>query len=147
MPVNTRDLFTRFAAAVNARDQQTLRHMFHPEFIAWSPQSGERSIGFDGFWAQMENYPGGVPEMPTLPDARLLGDDDRWAITPAYTVVPLAAPNEFTILSTTTYPDGQRWHVVSIVELRDELIYRMEFFFAPELPAPLTDSIAAYGRG
>jgi len=144
---HARDLFTRFAKAVNARDRTTLEPMFHPEFTATSPQSGERSRGFEGFWAQMESYPGGVPEMPGLPDARLLVDDDRWAITPAYTVVPLTAPNQFTIVAATAYPDGQRWHVVSMVELRDELIYRMEFFFAPELPAPLSDSIAAYGRG
>jgi hypothetical protein len=145
--VNARDLFTRFANAVNSRDRAMLESMFHPEFTAMAPQSGERSKGFDGFWAQVESYPGGVPEMPALPEARLLGDDDRWAITPAYTVVPLATPNQFTILAAAAYPDGQRWHTISMVELREELIYRMEFFYAPELPAPLSDSIAAYGRG
>jgi hypothetical protein len=64
MPVNARDFLTRFATAVNSRDKASLQAMFHPEFTAWSPQSGERSRGFDGFWAQMENYPGGPPEMP-----------------------------------------------------------------------------------
>ena len=95
----------------------------------------------------MESYPGGAPNMPLLPDARLIRDDERWAITPSYTVVPLASPNEFTVLSATAYPDGRRWHVVSMVELRDDSIYRMEFYFAPELAAPLAESIAAFGRG
>lgn len=121
--------------------------MFHREFVAWSPQSGERSRGFGEFWAQLEAYPGGAPEMPQLPMARIVGDDERWAITPSYTVIPLAAANEFTVLSAVTYPDGTRWHVVSAVELRDDLIYRMEFYYAPELPSPLADSIAAFRRG
>ena len=147
MAVNPRDFFVRFVRAVNTRNKPALEAMFHPEFTAWSPQSGERSRGFADFWAQMESYPGGVPEMPALPDARLIGDDERWAITPSYTVVPLAAGNEFTVLSAATYPDGTRWHVVSMVELRDDLMYRMEFYYAPELAAPLAESIGAFGRG
>jgi hypothetical protein len=145
--MNGREFFTRFATAVNSRDRRVLESMFHPEFTAWSPQSGERSRGFAEFWAQLEAYPGGAPEMPQLPDSRLIGDDERWAITPSYTVVPLAAPNEFTVLSAVAYPDGTRWHSVAFVELRDHLIYRMEFYFAPELQAPLAQSIEAFGRG
>ena len=147
VPVNARDFFTRFAKAVNSRDKATLEALFHPEFTAWSPQSNELSRGFDGFWSQLENYPGGVPEMPSLPDVRLIGDDDRWALTPSYTVVPLTATNEFTVLSAVTYPDGTRWHVVSLVELRDELIYRMEFYYAPELEAPLLGKVGATAPG
>jgi hypothetical protein len=144
---NAREYFTRFAAAVNARDKETLRGMFHPEFSAWTPQSGERSTGFDSFWAQLETYPGGAPEMPILPDVKLLQDDDRWAITPSYTVVPLSSAHEFTVISRTTYPDGSVWQAVSLVEMRDELIIKFEFFFAPELPAPLLESMATYGGG
>lgn len=147
MPVNARELFSRFASAVNSRDKAALEPMFHPEFTAWTPQSGERSQGFAEFWAQLLDYPGGAPEMPQLPDARIMGDEERWAITPSYTVVPLAAANEFTALSAVVYPDGVRWHTVSIIELRDDLIYRIEFYFAPELAAPLADSIAAYAPG
>ncbi len=115
--------------------------MIHPEFTAWSPQSGEKASGFAAFWAQLESYPGGAPDMPLLPDTRLLGDDDRWMITPSYTVVPLAKPNEFTIIDRTTYPDGTTWHAVALVELRDDLLYRLETYFAPELPAPLAENI------
>ena len=34
-----------------------------------------------------------------------------------------------------------------MVELRDDLLYRMEFYYAPELPAPLAESMATFGRG
>jgi hypothetical protein len=34
-----------------------------------------------------------------------------------------------------------------LVELRDERLFRLESFFAPELPAPLAESIATYQHG
>ena len=143
MAANARDFFTRFATAVNARDRVTLEGMFHPEFITTSPQTGEVARGFDPFWEQLLTYPGGAPDMPL--ETRLLGDDDRWAITPSYTVVPLSAPNEFTVINRTEYPDGSIWHSVAMVELRDDLLYRLEVYFAPEMPAPLAESIARFG--
>jgi hypothetical protein len=144
---NARQLFERFVALINDRDKAALQKMFHPEFFADAPQSGERSRGFEQFWAQLEGYPGGGLDAPFVPDTRILGDDDRWAITPAYTVVPLSAPNEFTMLYRDVYPDGTAWHIVMFVELRAELLYRIETYFAPELPAPLAESIADYHHG
>ena len=111
------------------------------------PQSGERARGFQGFWAQMEQYPGGGVENSIETEGRLLTDEDRWAITPAYTVVPLATRSEFTVLMRTQYPDGRWWHVVTLVEMRDERLYRTTNYFAPELPAPLAESIAGYEHG
>jgi len=143
---NGREFFTRFVAALNARDKEVLESMFHPEFVAHIPQSGERSIGFAGFWAQLEGWPGGTPTGPLMPEARLLGDDDRWAITPAYTVVPLSPADTYTVLYHSLYPDGSSWFVVGLIELRDEKLLRMENYFAPDLPAPLAESIAAFGR-
>jgi hypothetical protein len=145
MAFNARDFFTRFATAVNARDRATLEPMFHPDFSATSPQTGEIARGFAQFWEQLLSYPGGAPDMPLLPEARLYGDDERWAITPSYTVVPLKAPNEFTVIDRTQYPDGTVWHSVALVEIRDELLFRLELFFAPEMPAPLAQSMAAFG--
>jgi hypothetical protein len=92
--------------------------------------------------AQAETYPGGNPEVPL--DARVLADEDRWAISPGYTVVPLSSPNEFTVVSNVQYPDGTWWHIVGLIELRDGKLYRMENYFAPQLPAPLAESIASW---
>jgi hypothetical protein len=133
---------------LNARDRAGLEPLFHPDFTAWLPQSGEMSRGFEGFWAQFESYPGVFDSNDdVLPDPRLIGDHDRWVITPGFNVVPLTAPNSVTMLYRDVYPDGSTWYVVGLLELRDELIYRFEFFFAPELPAPLAESIAAYQHG
>jgi hypothetical protein len=143
MGFNAREFFTEFAAAINGRDHDVLASMIHADFVASIPQSGERSSGFAAFVKQMETYPGGAPDMPVLPDARIIGDDDRWAITPSYTVVPLNASNEFVVLSPTRYPDGTLWHVMSIIEIRDRQVYRMENYFAPEMEAPLWPRIGS----
>lgn len=147
MATRGRAFFSRFVEALNARDESVLESLFHPDFVSDLPQSGERSYGFAGFWSQMESYPEGDEIALDLPGARVLDDEDRWAISPGYTVVPLASSNEFTVLYRSVYPGGASWFVVGLVELRDEKLYRMESYFAPQLPAPLAESIAAYQHG
>lgn len=132
---------------MDERDFATLEKMIHPDLVSDMPQSGERTLGFAGFRAQLEQYPGGGVQNPVATDARLLADPERWAITPAYTVVPLAGMNEFTVLFRAQYPDGRWWHMLTLVELRDERLYRTVNYFAPEMPAPLAESIAAYQHG
>ena len=140
------ELFNRFATALNEGDLEAIGGMLHRDFVADSPQSGERSRGFEAFRAQFTSYPGGVPDTP-MPDVRIAVDEQRWAITPSFTVVPLASGSDFTFAMRSQYPDGSWWHVVTLVELRDDKIYRLEFYFAPELRAPLAESIAAFVRG
>jgi hypothetical protein len=139
--------FVRFVRAIDQHDLATLESMIHPEMVGDIPQSGERSRGFEQFRAQLEQYPGGGVQNPVETEARVVADEERWAITPSYTVVPLAGRNEFTVLMRAQYPDGRWWRIIVLVELRDEKIYRAENYFAPELPAPLAESIAAYQHG
>jgi len=133
---DARQFFVRMARALNEGDVATLSVMVHPEVVSDFPQSGERLRGIAAFLAQIEEYPGGPPENADLPPATVLGDEERWAITPAYTVVPLAGANKYTVITRAVYPDGSKWHVVCIVELRDELLYRSENFFAPDFEPP-----------
>lgn len=140
--------FVRFLRAMDELDFATLEKMVHPDLVSDMPQSGERSLGFEAFRAQMEQYPGGGVQNPLhLTGSRLLEQEDRWAITPAYTVVPLSGRNEFTVLFRVQYPDGRWWHMIVLVELRDEKVFRTTNYFAPEMPAPLAESIAAYRHG
>lgn len=137
MPSSVRELFKRLVVAMNSKDYETLRELVHPEYVGDFPQSGERTRGFEAFKAQIERYPGGTPASePAAADTQVYGDAERWAITPGYTVVPLAGPEVYTAVSRATYPDGSRWHIVSIVELRDDRIYRNETYFAPEFEPP-----------
>lgn len=147
MAFDARDFFVRFIRAMDAKDYASLEAMFHPDFVADTPQSGERTRGFAGFRSQLDQYPDGGVQTSLEQASRLLPREDRWAITPSYTVVPLRGKNDFTMLMRLQYPDGSWWHVVLLVEIRDELLYRVENYFAPEMPAPLAQSIAANQHG
>lgn len=133
----TRDLFNRFVAAMNALDFETLEELIHPDYVGDYPQSGERFRGFAAFRAQLEHYPGGLQAGAADPAAaQVVGDDQRWVITPGYTVLPLAGPERYTTVVRTRYPDGSMWYVISIVQVRDGRIAASETYFAPEFEAP-----------
>jgi SnoaL-like protein len=137
MPETTREFFTRYVNAIGQRDFATLETMIHRDYVAEYPQSGERFRGFAAFRQQLENYPGGLPAAtPDDPKTKVLGDEERWAITPGYTVLPLSGPERFTTITRAPYPDGSRWWVVSILTLRDGQVVHAETYFAPEFDPP-----------
>jgi hypothetical protein len=142
-----REFFVRLIEAMNSHDLDAAELMIHPDFVGDSYQSGERSRGREGFRAQLRDYPGAAESPISLDDAQMYGDDLRWAVTPGYTVVPLRSGNDYTIVFRSRYPDGSWWRVVLLIELRDNMLYRMEPYFAPELPAPLAESIATFPHG
>lgn len=123
-----------------------VEQMVHDDFVVDMPQSGERARGFAAFKEQFDAYPGGTPDMPLVDEIELLTDEPRFAMAPSFRVVPLSSGNEFTAVVQSRYPDGTKWFSIVLVELRDEKLYRLENYFAPEMPAPLAESIAAVGR-
>ena len=132
-----RELFQRWAHAIAEQDYETIEALMHPDFVSDYPQSGERFRGYPAMRAQLEHYPGGVPGGGDVPrTARVIGAEERWAISPGYTVLPLAGPERYTTIARAQYPDGSLWWVVAIVELRDGRIYRSETYFAPDFEAP-----------
>lgn len=137
MPESRQDFFRRYMQAIATRDLPTLEQMIHPDFVEDYPQSGERLIGYAAFKFQLENYPSELPDQ-RFDDAvaKVLGEEERWAISPGYTVVPLTGPERFTIVSRAPYPDGSRWWIVSIVTLKDDKVWRAETYFAPEFEPP-----------
>jgi hypothetical protein len=146
MTFDPQQFMVEFFSGLVERDRDRVERMVHPDFTSDLRQSGERSRGFAAFWSEFVSYPG-APPVPAVPQIRLLGENERWAMSPGYTVVPLASPNEYTTVLRTQYPDGSWWHVVGLVEIRDGMLYHLENYFAPELPAPLAESIAAYRPG
>jgi hypothetical protein len=129
--------FTRYLEAIASRNFTALEQMFHPEYVGIYPQSGERIRGFASLRQQMERYPGGLDAGDLNPaSARLIGDEERWVISPGYTVLPLAGPERYTTIGRTRYPDGSMWWVIGIVELKDGKIYRSESYFAPDFDPP-----------
>ena len=137
MPESKSEFFRRYIRAIAELDFAKLETMIHPDYVGIYPQSGERFRGFSAFRAQLENYPGGLPAARfDDPTTKILGDEERWAITPGYTVLPLAGPERYTTVTRAPYPDGSRWWVVSILTLKDDKIIHAETYFAPEFEPP-----------
>jgi len=137
MPDSNSEFFRRYARAIAELDYTALEQMIHADYVGEYPQSGERFRGFAAFRAQLEHYPGGLPATRADdPRTKVVGDEERWAITPGYTVLPLAGPERYTTVSRTSYPDGSRWWVVSILTLRDGKVAHAETYFAPEFEPP-----------
>ncbi len=137
-----REFIGRLLTAMFGRDRELLGELLHEDFVTVLPQSGERNKGLDGFLAEMDAYPDGGPVVPSTSEMHVVDDEERWAMSPGFTVVPLASPNEYTVTYRILYPGGQWWHVVAHLMIRDGKLYRMENYFAPELPGPLSESIA-----
>ena len=137
MPESKQEFFRRYMNAIAEKDFATLESMVHPDYVAEYPQSGELFRGFKAFRFQLEQYPGGLPaERYDDSNARVLGEEERWAISPGYTVLPLSGPERFTTVSRAPYPDGSRWWVVSILTMKDDKIWHAETYWAPEFEPP-----------
>ena len=137
MPESQQEFFRRYIQAIAERDFPKLEQMIHPDYVGEYPQSGERFKGFAALKFQLEQYPGGLPASD-FDEARtkVLGEEERWAISPGYTVLPLSGPERFTTVSRAPYPDGLEWWVVSIITLKDGKVWHAETYFAPEFEPP-----------
>ena len=134
MSADARSVFAAYLAATNARDAPALRDLLHPDFEDVYPQSGERTRGFDNLRAIIESYPGGyVGDGPR----RVVGAEDRWIMTPMSTVLRIEGTgNVFTGVSLGRYPDGSDWYIVTIGEMRDGKVWRVETYFAQTFDPP-----------
>jgi hypothetical protein len=137
MPESKQEFFKRYVNAIADQDFATLESMIHRDYVGEYPQSGERFRGFASFRAQLEKYPGGLPgERFDEAKTKVLGEDERWAISPGYTVLPLSGPDRYTTVTRSPYPDGSYWWVVSILTIKDDKVVHAETYFAPEFDPP-----------
>jgi ketosteroid isomerase-like protein len=133
--VTPRDFLVDFFDKMSRRDLDGLLALMHPDFVEEYPQSGERVRGPANLRAILENYPGGLGEAVAEPEYH--GRDEDWVITPAFTVVRVTdGVNAGTGLVKVRYPDGSQWWMITIFELKDDLLYRQTSLFAAPFEAP-----------
>ena len=131
---DSRAVFERFLAAVNARDADALDELLHPDFQDLYPQSGELTRGAANLKRIIANYPGGYQD---LGRERVIGGEDRWVPTPMFTLLRIEGTgNVFTGVQKARYPDGADWYVVIIGEIRDGKVWRVQTFWAPTFDPP-----------
>lgn len=138
------ELVKRYAEAVMRHDFDALAELRHPEWTSIWPQSGELLRGSENDRRMVTAYPGGSP---TLVAERLVGSEDRWAVSPLGGLYRVAGEGEnWWGEWRMTYPDGRTWFTVTLLELRDgtvwrETVYWAEPFDAPEWRAPFVERL------
>jgi ketosteroid isomerase-like protein len=131
---NNRQIVDRYARAMSEGDLETQDELLHDDLVALFPQSGERIRGRANRRATMENYP--VGRIQPIPE-RVIGGEDRWIATPAYTVVRVSGEGEeFVLVGKIRYPNGEVWHNIEFAVLRDGKIAQLTAYFAAPFEAP-----------
>ena len=124
----------QYAAACAAHDLEALAGLRHPDWMVVWPQSGERVQGNRAFAEIIANYPGGAPQTEIT---RIVGSEDRWVVTAGNTVLKVAGSGDFWWSEwRLTYPNGDVYLVVSLLELRDGQVYRETTYWAAPFEAP-----------
>jgi hypothetical protein len=130
---SNREIVERYLAALPS-DQETLRALRHEQYVEDWPQSGERIRGAERMAQIHADYPGGLP---TGDIERVVGSEDRWVMTPSYTLLRVSGTGDvYTALLRARYADGSDWWIATFLEVRDAKIYRATTLFAPQIEAP-----------
>ncbi len=128
------ELVRRYVEAVMAQDASVLGQLRHPDWTEEWPQSGERVRGHANDRAIIDNWPGGQPTGEWI---RVVGAEDRWVVTPMFTVQRVVGSGDFWwAAGMVTYSDGSTWFDVDLLELRDGKVLRETWLFAPPSEAP-----------
>ena len=132
---NSREIVNRFARAQSEGDLDAQDELLHDDVIVDFPQSGERTRGRANRRATLERYPGGRIRQSL---ERVVGGEDRWIATPAYTVVRVAGEgDELTLVGTVRYPNGEVWHTFELIALRDGRIAHVTAYFGAPFDPPV----------
>jgi hypothetical protein len=128
------EVVTRYGAAMAELDFEALARLRHADWTVLWPQSGERVHGNRAFVEIIQNYPGGMPRTEVT---RIIGSEDRWVVTPGNTVLKVAGSGDFWWAEwRVTYPDGAVYLAVTLLELREGLVYRETTYWAAPFDAP-----------
>jgi ketosteroid isomerase-like protein len=120
--------------AMGTNDIEAQERLLSDDIVEEYPQSGERIHGKENRRAIMENYPGGTPRETSAKSANR---------APVIT----GAGDRFTAAGQVTYPNGETWHIVSLIEFRDGKISKITSYFgapfeAPAWRAPYVEKVA-----
>ena len=132
-----RAIVERYAEGLAANDPAVLRECLHPDYVGRYPQSGEVIRGQANVLAISQNFPGQEQGRLTTSVANIRGRDDEFVTTPSWSIVHLTGSgDEFTLTGTINYPNGETWHSVVLITVRDGKISRETDYFGAPFEAP-----------
>jgi ketosteroid isomerase-like protein len=136
--LTNREVVERFAEAMKVGDLDHAWEYLAEDVVEDYPQSGERIRGRANRRAVVENYPGWADRHSAPGTVGVVVGDDQWVMTPTMSLLRLNGSGErFTATGQIVYPDGSRWHIVQLIELRGGKIAKLiTYFAAPFDPAP-----------
>lgn len=134
---SAKDLTLRMLEVLNLRDWEGLGELFAENVVVDWPQSKERILGRKNIMEVFRQYPqGGVAPAPTS-TLFVSGDEDRFLVTPMFTVVKAEGSGDSaTSIVKTRYPDGSDWYVVTIATAGKGELVKVVQYFAPCYDAP-----------
>jgi ketosteroid isomerase-like protein len=121
---DNRTTVEQFMRAMATNDVEAQERLLTDDIVEEYPQSGEVIRGKDNRRAIMENYPGGAPRETSTTGA-----------SPKPPTIT-GAGDHFTAAGQITYPNGETWQVVSLLDLHDGKISKMTSYFAAPFEAP-----------
>jgi ketosteroid isomerase-like protein len=121
---DNRKTVEQFIQAMATSDWEAQDRLLTDDFVEEYPQSGERIVGKENRRAIIENYPGGEPR-----------ETSASGPSPKPPVI-VGAGDQFTATGQVKYPNGETWHLVSLIELRDGKIAKITDYFGAPFEAP-----------
>ena len=135
MTESTRQVVDRWVAGMNSGDIDASVAALHEDVVEVYPQSGEEFRGRESIRALLRNFEsrGGLaPEVH-----RVVGSEDSWIMSPSFTLIRAAGSgDEYTIAGRVRYPNGEEWHLIELIRMRDGLIGQLTSYFAAPFEAP-----------
>lgn len=134
-----RHIAERYATALASFDLTSLKHLVHPDIVVRYPQSGETFRGIDSYLATIEEYPG----LPGMGEMVSSGSSARESVIVSQTS-PFTPPiltvigdgETFVGEFVAAYPNGDLYHVVSIVRIREGLVISDTAYFGLPFDPP-----------
>ena len=138
--MDNRSIVDQYVNAMTQQDWATIAELGHPDKVVTYPQSGERFRGCDVYVAMLQNYPGGL-------------DDGELVMTQAHkppkqqvhvVTSPIGAPtitvsgggDTFFFEGLVDYPNGDTYHTVGFLKVRDGLIGDETWYFGRPFEPP-----------
>lgn len=134
--LTNREIVDRFIHAMSRNDIDLADQCLADDMVEDFPQSGERIRGRVNRRAVLENYPGRAEREFGPGKIGTVVGDDQWVMTPAMSLVRISGSGErFTATGQITYPNGETWHIIQLLELRGGKIVRMTTYLAAPFEA------------
>ena len=111
--------------------------LVHDDYVGRYPQSGEVIRGRANRRAMAEQYPGAEGGRLPMALESIVGKDDEFVTGPSWNLIHLAGSgDDFSMTGTITYPNGETWHVVGLLTIREGKVWREVDYFAPPFDRP-----------